>query len=134
MEWKAEYSVALPEIDKDHQILVDCMTEIEEAISKRESVQPGIAKLAYLSRTHFSAEETLMRAMGYSDIDAHVQEHKRFLTDLKALGGEAAATGQDKESVARLKAWLENHFLSDDRQYASLLSKENKEYVRKYYL
>ena len=134
MEWRQEFSVQVPEIDKDHQILVDCVTEIERSLSNGGSQHSEIAKLIYLSRTHFTAEETLMRAMGYSEIEAHIQEHKTFLTDLKVLEEQSLATGLSQESVAKVKHWLEQHFVSDDKQYASMLSKENKDYVRKYYL
>ena len=133
MEWKEEYSIQLPEIDREHQNLVDCVTEIESAFSRREAVQPAIAKLVYLTRTHFTLEETLMRILGYAGLEAHMQEHKKFLADLKALEQESLTKGLSPESIAKLNGWLEEHFVSDDRQYALLLSKENKAYMKKYY-
>jgi hemerythrin len=132
MEWKEDFSVQIPEIDKEHEILVRCVTDIERAATK-ESVQSGIAKLTYLARTHFTLEETLMRILGYAGIDAHIQEHKKFLADLVALEKESSAGGLSPEAIARLKTWLEEHFVSDDKQYASLLSKENKQFVKNYY-
>jgi hemerythrin len=133
MDWKAEYSVQIPEIDREHQGLVDGVTAIERARSGDETQNSCIAKLIYSTRAHFTLEETLMRIMGYSDIDAHIKGHKKFLEDLKGLEKESLAGPLPQESLARLRAWLEDHFVSDDRQYASMLSKENREYVRRYY-
>ena len=133
MEWKEEYCV-LPEIDREHQALVDCVTAIELAGPDRNSQHSAVAKLVYQTRSHFTLEETLMRIIGFADIEAHVQEHKRFLAELKAAEEECLASGLGGESVAKLGSWLEEHFRSDDKQYAALLTAANREYVRNYYL
>ena len=133
MEWKEEYCV-LPEIDREHQALVDCVTAIEQAGADRHAQHAALERLAYQTRSHFTLEETLMRIIGYADIDAHVQEHRRFLADLKTLDAECLAGGLAGESVAQARTWLEEHFRSDDKQYAALLSAGNREFVRNYYL
>ncbi len=132
MDWKEEYAV-LPEIDREHQVLVDCVTEIEQA-GDRQGQSAALAKLIYQTRSHFTLEETLMRIIGYADIDAHVREHRQFLADLKSLEAECLTGSLAGESVANIRAWLEEHFRADDRQYAALLSAANRDFVRNYYL
>ncbi len=132
MDWKEEYAV-LPEIDREHQALVDCVTEIEQA-GEGQPRRAALAKLIYQTRSHFTLEETLMRIIGYADVDAHVREHRQFLADLKAVEQECVAGTLGGDSVARIKGWLEEHFSADDRQYAALLTAGNREFVRNYYL
>ncbi len=133
MDWKEEYRV-LPEIDREHQALVDCVTEIEQAGADSKLQHSALEKLVYQTRSHFTLEETLMRIIGFAEIEAHVQQHKRFLAELKAAEEECQAHGLGSESIARLKSWLEEHFRADDKQYAALLTAANREYVRNYYL
>ena len=60
MEWKEDYSVQIPEIDKEHQILADCVTELQEAVANGQgwsTVHSAVGRLLFFARTHFTLEE-----------------------------------------------------------------------------
>ncbi len=136
MQWKDDYSLQIPEIDKEHQILADCITEIEEAVSAGERwlvVHSAIGKLIYLARTHFILEETLMRIQSYADIETHIGSHNDFLAKLKDMESASLNSVLSEESVAQLHTWLVEHIVSDDKQYAAALSNSGRKLARKYY-
>jgi len=125
MEWKHEFSVNVPAIDEDHRILVECVTEIEQAVAKREKssiVTSAIGQFIHLARTHFNHEVSLMRIHDYPDIDAHIKAHKTFLAELARLEKKSLADTLSGEAVEFLHSWLEEHVSSYDKHYASYFS------------
>ncbi len=134
MEWKEEYSVHIPEIDREHRILLDYVTGVEDALAGRTREPPpaAIGRLASFALTHFTFEETVMRIQGYGDLDAHCKGHQRFLADLRALEDQACAEGLPPDMAQPLRDWLEKHFLADDRFYAASLSAKERDLIRRY--
>ena len=135
MEWKEAYSLQIPEIDKEHQIMVEYVTVVERAIANGEpasAVEAAIGRLASFAVTHFGFEETLMRIQEYPGSEDHMESHQRFLMELKAIQEQAGSSSPSKHFVGFLHTWLERHFLADDRLYASSLTSKARELVRKY--
>jgi len=134
MEWKEEYSVQIPEIDREHRILLEYVTGVEEAVAGGEisAALAAIGRLLSFTVTHFTFEETVMRIQGYGDLDAHFQGHQRFLQELRALEEQARAEHLPPDAAAALRGWLEKHFLADDRYYAASLSAKERDVIRKY--
>ncbi len=129
MEWKHEYAVQIPGLDRDHEILVGCVTDIEQAAAEAqppEVVNGAIRRLIRLARTHFNDEVDVMRVRRYAGIDAHIQDHKTFLGRLEALERESRQQALPAETVASLHAWLEGHLLSYDKDYAACFSQPVK--------
>ncbi len=122
MEWKSEYSVQIPGLDRDHQILVGCVTELEQAVAGAQPAQvlnAAVKRLMKLARTHFNDEVDVMRIRNYEGIDAHIQDHKAFLGRLEVLERESRKRRVSADVVASLHEWLERHLLSYDRDYAT---------------
>ena len=120
MEWKEAFSLGIPEIDKEHQVLTQCVTDIENAVTKGErwdAVHAAIDRLILCIRIHFSAEEHLMRRVHYPHIDAHTKEHQAFLADVKAIESNALDTPVSSENLEFLRSSLEGHFMSDEKDY-----------------
>lgn len=125
MEWRQDFSVQVPALDKDHQILAGCVTEIEQAVAKGQTssiVNSAIRQLIKLARTHFNQEVDLMRIRDYPGIGAHIKDHKAFLAELEALERKSLAGRLSNETVEFLHTWLEQHLLSYDKDYASYFS------------
>ena len=125
MEWKHEFSVHVPAIDEDHRILVECVTEIEQAVAVGEKsavIISAIGEFIHLARTHFNHEVALMRFHDYPDIDAHIKAHKTFLAELARLEKKSLAESLSNEAVEFLHTWLEEHVASYDKHYASYFS------------
>ncbi len=134
MEWKDEYSVQIPEIDREHRILLEYVTGVEEAAAGGDA--PGalaaVGRLLSFAVTHFTFEETVMRIQGYGDLDAHFQGHQRFLDQLRSLEEQIRSERLPADLAAALRGWLEKHFLADDRYYAASLSATERDVIRKY--
>ena len=89
-----------------------------EAILKRIFVELGD-----YTASHFDYEENLFKIHGYTDSEAHKQEHLALLDQvvdlqMRVQNGE---TEIGPELLAFLKRWLTSHILGSDRQYAGFL-------------
>jgi len=118
MEWKEEFSVGIPEIDKEHQVLTRCATDIENAVTKGEptdKVNAAIERLLFCIRVHFSGEEHLMRTVQYPHLEAHAKEHQDFLLDVKEIVSSGAPVSA--ETLEYLRKSLEKHFMADEKDY-----------------
>ena len=126
MRWKENYVIGIPEIDREHQKLVACVTEIEEAIAEGKrwsTLHFALEKLVSATTEHFTVEESLMRIQRYPQVDDHIVSHIEFLQRLEALEMQSLAGPVTQEAIAFLGPLLEEHFLSDDKHYASYVAK-----------
>ncbi len=129
MEWKEEYSVGIPEIDKQHKLLLGCFTDIEASIKSDQSwsnTHYAIIKLSQVAQMHFSFEEAIMRMFGYPGKEGHSKEHQRFINTLNNFETQSlkrSAEAKTKiEMVQFLQDWLTTHILVSDRGYVEHIS------------
>lgn len=125
MQWKSEYSIGIPEIDREHQKLVTCVSKIEEAVAKGagwSTLHFALETLVSCTTDHFAIEESIMRIQQYPQLDDHIVGHVEFLQRLERLENQSLAGPLTKESIEFLQPWLEEHFVVDDKHYASYLS------------
>ena len=130
MKWKEEFSVGIPEIDEEHQVLVQCVTDIEAKVTSGEGssvVHSAIGRFVSILGNHFSGEERLMRHLNYPDFAAHIVEHEQFMADVKAIEARTLSDPLPPELVAILRKWLEDHFMSDDKHYAAFFRQHRAE-------
>lgn len=125
-KWHSDYSVGIDEIDDQHKMLIECITGLENSIEGGDEKQSwtaihyAIVQLSDYTRIHFSVEESLMRIFDYPDRDAHIAQHRMFVTYLRDAERKSIThdIGQD-QIVSFLRNWLLTHILSDDKKYAS---------------
>lgn len=124
--WKEEYSVGIDEIDSQHKVLINCISTLEQSIADADekrrwmAIHYAIVQLSDYTRIHFSVEESLMRIIGFPGCDAHIGEHKKFVTYLRDVERKSISHDvTEDEIVTFLRAWLVKHILNDDKQYAS---------------
>ena len=122
IEWSNELSVGIEEIDVQHQVLVDLLNQIHEAIQQRhgaEVTQGIIEKLGEYTRVHFAVEESLMRLLHYTDYERHKSEHDKLIEQLTDLQGRLNAGKAVSFELAHfLKVWLTKHIMESDKRYA----------------
>jgi hemerythrin len=126
MEWKAEFSVGIPEIDSQHQTLTNCMTVIEEGIANHApswAVHLAQEQLADYVRIHFAVEESLMRIHRYPELDRHTLEHLEFADQLRKLEEKSSRADVSGEMLVFLQEWLHEHIMTSDKHYAAYLPK-----------
>jgi hemerythrin len=123
MKWKDAYLVGIPEIDKEHQFVVQCVTDIEDVAARGEHWNAAIARLLFFLESHFSAEERLMRAAEYPKLAAHIKEHEEFMAVAKSIEARTLREPPLPAMVGLLSNWLDQHFLFADRQYAEFVQR-----------
>lgn len=127
LEWKESYSVGVPQLDRQHKMLVDLINRLQTADQDGDVMPEVFDALRTYVREHFRTEEALLERAGYPELAEHRREHQVFVDWLKAvqsaygLGGAASFLINDSV-VAFLKNWLVSHILVSDRAYAETLA------------
>ena len=127
--WRAEYSVAIPEIDRQHQVLVRLINDLQQGMyeGRGKAVLSAIlAELVCYAEEHFAFEENLLEARGYSNLAGHHEEHTRLTAEVEEIRArfEASRLTMTMEVMRFLKSWLTSHILVHDKAYARELAPE----------
>jgi len=126
IEWTEALSVGFPEIDKDHQKLIEIANRFNDAIaqdSNREELKDIFEELIEYTNWHFRHEERLMLEYGYEKMEEHQQIHRKLATS--AVENQRKYDNGD-DSVLNalmpfLKDWLTQHILVIDKDLAAFL-------------
>jgi hemerythrin len=125
-EWKPEYSVQIPEIDVQHRRLFALAADLYTALTQGKAytvLEPCLASLLEYTKTHFAAEEALMRKYGYPQALAHKEQHDKLTAQVMNLQKRLRA-GENTLSLsvmAFLKDWLEHHIAGSDQSYSAYI-------------
>lgn len=122
IEWTAELSVGIQEIDEQHKILVELLNQMYDAIQEQrgsEVVNEIVDELIEYTRVHFTVEESLMRILDYPHYRNHKQEHEKLLQQCIEMRqhldqGEGTSTF---EILHFLRRWLTDHIMLSDMEY-----------------
>jgi hemerythrin-like metal-binding protein len=126
VQWEARYSVGIAAMDAQHQKLMGMLNVLHEAMTTgtaQDELGQVLEDLETYTRTHFAAEEGLMRARRYSGLAAHQVLHAEFAGQVRALrqqGNASVASGSIGLSRL-LRDWLTQHILSADHKYGAAL-------------
>ncbi|HOQ06158.1 MAG TPA: bacteriohemerythrin, partial [Anaerohalosphaeraceae bacterium] len=121
-QWNNSFSVGIPEMDRQHQRLVDLINQFYDALQlgrSKEIIQQTLRELVGYVNTHFSEEEALMRQIGYPALPAHQTKHQRLVAHVQKLFEDFQA-GRPVNSLNLaefLKNWLVTHIQKEDKQY-----------------
>ncbi len=121
-DWNDSFSVGVAAMDTQHKRLVELVNRIYEAMrgSKGDQVVATILQeLVVYTKTHFTAEETLMRKAGYPQLETHIVRHKALLEKVQQMT-DISKSGKMVATVSLatfLKDWLVTHIQNEDRLY-----------------
>ena len=124
MDWKADYSIGIPEIDEQHMQLFACIDRLDAAASdedRRLAVYFVMEELKDYARIHFTVEEIVMRLFDYPGLEAHAAEHRAFALKIESLEKNELRQDIYVEATQYLRAWLINHIKVTDKRYAEHL-------------
>jgi hemerythrin-like metal-binding protein len=126
--WSDEFSLNTPEIDQQHQQLIELINQIWIATIDQQHNKLETLRIVYaLERytvTHFTAEEIFMREIGYPKFAAHKQAHDHFVARIRLEKARVAAGERlNLDIVHYLKDWLINHILVADKEYTTEYAK-----------
>jgi len=120
----AKYGLAIAEMDRQHEILVQVMNRIA-ARSADGAPKPELSRLLQqlLNYTvqHFEDEEGYMASQAYPKLDTHRRIHADLIAQLRGhiASFEARSSAQlDPALLGFLKFWLAAHIQGIDKQYA----------------
>jgi hemerythrin len=119
--WKDEYSTGIPEIDRQHVLLVDLINRVIEAHHQglpRAKQTALVNNMVDHAIFHFGFEERLQEHAGYPFLKAHQKSHVQFAKRIAEFQSRFNS-GEDvvKYIDGLLVEWLTDHFMHDDADY-----------------
>ncbi len=121
MEWKADYSVGIEEIDRQHKELLRLFGVIKDAISADEgwsTIHFGLVEVKRFAHFHFEFEEALMRLYGFAGRDEHTATHQQMLHRLESTEHDSLQESTKEDILKLFRDWLVEHINGADRSYA----------------
>jgi hemerythrin len=126
-KWDSTYSVKVKRFDDDHQELFRITNSLYDGMMARrgqEVLQSVLSELLRYTEKHFAGEEAAMRSAGYPQLQAQIEQHRRFTDKIKELSAQYRAGGVclSVETLDFLTDWLKKHIIGMDKQYGSFLN------------
>lgn len=125
--WTESFSVKVRVFDQQHKGLIAIINKLYDGISAgkgNEVMGETLKSMLDYTRTHFAAEEDLMRAMNYSAYESHKKEHDSFLARVVAMQQRyiKGEIGLSADAMKFLKDWLIEHILGVDKSYSAFFT------------
>jgi hemerythrin-like metal-binding protein len=124
--WKEEYRLGVETIDSQHQQLFkmvdDLLLVIDDSEHKdyKKECADAVNFLYDYTVKHFQFEEGYQASIGYSDIEAHKLQHKRFIITVENFAKKMTESDYDMKVVkafsGSLVAWLNYHIGETDQK------------------
>lgn len=127
IEWSEKLSLGIDSIDRQHKVLIKCINDLDEAMSKDESfkthlVSSVITKLVNYTKVHFKYEEIILfQHISFPEADDHKVAHELLFKGVEAFMKRLQTENIDTihpELMEFLNKWLTNHILKEDMKYA----------------
>ncbi|MFQ5644937.1 MAG: bacteriohemerythrin [Thiogranum sp.] len=117
-----KYLTGIQKIDAQHQVLVDMINELGDALTRndgRESTGDILRKLIEYTESHFKTEEDMLRAHDYPDFSQHVASHKGLIRRITTFEDmfRRGVPNIGAEVLHFLQEWLFSHILKTDMAY-----------------
>lgn len=128
LKWEEKYSVGIKSIDQQHNQIFELINKLLESLKqgKASSVTTQIIlELENYAVIHFQKEEFFFQRFNYEGAAEHIQEHRLFVTKIKALKADITSgkTVISFELLHFLKNWIEHHILTIDQKYSECFLK-----------
>ena len=130
-KWSPDLETGYKELDDQHRrifrLIGITITAVETKMDKRCVVAVLEETYDYLLR-HTGVEEELMLAFSYPEIEAHRQEHKSMLVEIRRLSDDYAELGHRAIVTVKLETmlvrWVREHIKSLDKKMVEFLLKQ----------
>lgn len=124
--------VGVAEIDRQHDELFRRQNDLLRSLTSEEGqfeVARAITLLLSYATHHFEAEEELMRQAGFPALDAHREEHRRFLGAVAGCKAQLIASKQTDGDLlqmeTQLAGWLVSHITTADLPIGVFMRRAN---------
>jgi hemerythrin len=125
--WDSTYSVKVKRFDDEHQELFRILNQLYDGMMARrgqEVLESVLKDLLQYTEKHFADEEVVMRNAAYPQLQAQIEQHRRFTDKIKELltKYKAGSIGMTVEVLDFLTDWLKKHIIGMDKQYSEFLN------------
>jgi hemerythrin len=125
--WDPIFSVNIELVDKQHQMLVQIINDLYDAMiagKDKDLLGKLINRLHTYAAMHFAREEHFFETFGYPETSIHVREHKDFEKKVSDFEAQFKAGRQSlsKDIVTFLSDWLVKHIKGSDKRYGPYLN------------
>jgi len=122
LEWRAAFSVGVPEVDHEHRELIDLINAAHAKLGEtgaQHLVADFLGEIHARVSSHFALEEKLMRVQGYDEYEGHKADHERLLDEIRdIMDAYEDRAGFDENAFAgRLEVWFTEHFRTKDARF-----------------
>lgn len=122
IKWEKKYEIGHERIDFEHQIFVDLIAKIDNAVKSEKDknyIERLLNELQAYATFHFISEENIMYSINYPDFEIHKQHHNELLDKYNQKLMEIDMDEQKVEDlIIFLKNWFVNHTLNEDKKIA----------------
>lgn len=127
LEWSAEYSVHVIEIDREHEKLFGIVNRLHAAMLAgrgNKILASLLTEITQYTFYHFTHEEQVMASVRYAGRERHVQEHDSLRQAAGAFVGrfERGEEALTIELTLFLSAWLRQHVMTSDLQLGEYIN------------
>lgn len=117
LEWRDEFNIGVPAIDKQHKKLVGMINALADNLEPT-NIFDTVMEMSQYADEHFDYEEQMMFRCGCDQLHEHKQQHLLFRQKTSELAGQDYTNGQhDLDAFNYLCEWLINHILTMDVNY-----------------
>lgn len=132
IDWNEDFAVGIPEVDNDHQELIQDINDLYEQLGSdlhELTVMDFLGAVYAEAREHFIREEDLMLEHDYPGYEDHKAEHEQFLERMGELMDEYQDDVHNEEGGMSLwlSHWFVNHFQGHDAYLHALPDRNSKE-------
>lgn len=118
----AKHLTGIDEIDAQHREIHEVATAAIAAIQSGDKwhiVHYILVRLHELLRFHFAVEESVMRIVQFSELDAHKLVHKEYLATIEALRDASLQSDRfDVKAIGEKQLAFLEHILDHDLRLA----------------
>jgi hemerythrin-like metal-binding protein len=115
--WSNKLLVGANPIDQDHQAILNLMNKVTHQDGSDAELAINLEKLINSIHRHFRREEVIMISVGYPDLTAHQESHRKFREWVDYLFSDWRET-HDKNAHHRLgefmRSWWIDHIVNAD--------------------
>lgn len=124
-EWTPDLATGNTVLDEQHKAIFEWLAELQSAASEQRTLfgAYAITRLKNFTKTHFAAEEALMKEAGYPRLAEHIAEHEAFRARLAEIHLRSIGNDISPETVRYLTDWLTHHIVETDMAYVPSIKK-----------
>ena len=126
MHWSKSYETGIKKIDEEHQMLIQLINELEDAMTSGKSKQTMgqvLKNLVEYVKCHFKDEEKVMEKIGYDELERHKVLHKDLVNQVAGIliDLKNGKVWTPQELIGFLQNWVLCHILEEDLKIGRFL-------------